>query len=123
MPPWNRIDPATVARLAGLGYRGLSTFANQHVAANVVPLAVINTHVDLMAWKGARGGRDWEPVARDLTASLQAARAGGLGPVGLLTHHLVHDQVARDTLSRVLDAVAATNAAIWVKPGDVFAAP
>ncbi|MES2667204.1 MAG: polysaccharide deacetylase family protein [Pseudomonadota bacterium] len=82
VPPWNRISPAVVTGLPGIGIRALSVFG----PAKPAPLPVINTHVDVIDWHGTRGGRDDAVLLDELTQAMD------LGPpVGLLTHHLVHD--------------------------------
>ena len=92
VPPWNRMSPDIVTQLAGLGFTGLSTFAGaQHDEAG---LRVVDTHIDPIDWKHG-GGAGCASTHIHLLANLVEARAGGrgktFGPVGLLTHHLVHD--------------------------------
>lgn len=90
VPPWNRIDGALAARLPELGYRGLSTFG----PARPLPgLAVANTHVDPVAWRGGGGLAAREAMDGRAAAAVRA-QLDGEGPVvlGLLTHHLVQDE-------------------------------
>ncbi len=105
VPPWNRIAPQVVAGLPGLGFSGLSVFGPEKTAA----LQVVNTHVDVIDWRGTRGGRDDAAVFADLA---QAVLRGG--PVGVLTHHLVHDAQAWGVLSRVLRLTEGHPACRWV---------
>jgi hypothetical protein len=92
VPPWNRIAPEVIAALPGLGFRGLSVFGPEAGA----PLPVMNTHVDIIDWRGTRGGRDDAALMADLVRAI--ARGG---PVGVLTHHLVHDAQAWGFLERL----------------------
>ncbi len=92
VPPWNRIAPAVTAALPGLGFTGLSVFGPEGEA----PLAVVNTHVDLIDWRGTRGGREDAALFADLARAVERG-----GPVGLLTHHLVHDAQAWDFLDQL----------------------
>jgi len=91
VPPWNRIDKGLLPALPSLGYAGLSVFGSPFPA----PLAIVNSTVDIIDWRGTRGGRDIGELASEVAAGLQAALADSAAPpVGLLTHHLVHDEAA-----------------------------
>src|SRR5262249_15669506 len=50
VPPWNRIAPFLVTTLPEIGFRGLSTFGPRR--GRVPGLIKVNTHVDLVDWKG-----------------------------------------------------------------------
>ncbi len=98
VPPWNRIAPALVPTLPEIGFTGLSTFGARPRAQPVRGLRQINTHVDLIDWKGG-GGFAGESACLDaLVAALSRSRAQGGEPVGLLSHHLVMDGGAWDFL-------------------------
>lgn len=112
VPPWNRIGREAAALLPSLGFRYLSTFGPRPLAA-APALGELNTHVDLMDWRGGRIGRPFAAVAADLAAALALARADGWRPVGVLAHHLVHDDSAWRTLDGLLDAVSRHAAAEW----------
>jgi peptidoglycan/xylan/chitin deacetylase (PgdA/CDA1 family) len=105
VPPWNRIAPEVTAALPGLGFTGLSVFGPEKQAG----LPVVNTHVDLIDWRGTRGGRD-DAV---LFAELAQAVARG-GPVGVLTHHLVHDAQAWGFLERLFALTRGHPGCRWV---------
>jgi peptidoglycan/xylan/chitin deacetylase (PgdA/CDA1 family) len=105
VPPWNRIAPGVVAALPALGFRALSVSGPPRPA----PLAVINPQVDIMDWRGTRGGK---PAAQVEAAVVAALEAGG--PVGLLTHHLAHDRGAWRALAAVVATTAAHPACAWV---------
>jgi hypothetical protein len=98
VPPWNRIAPALVPTLPEIGFTGLSTFGARGRAEPVPGLRQINTHVDLVDWKGGGGFMGEEAVLSALVRSLGRARAGTGEPVGLLTHHLAMDEGAWDFL-------------------------
>jgi hypothetical protein len=106
VPPWNRIDGAVVAGLAGIGFAGLSAFGR----ARPAPLPVINTHVDLIDWRGT--GRA-KPLDVLLDEVARAADAGG--PVGFLTHHLVHDGAAWDVVGAILSMTTGHPGCDWVR--------
>ncbi|MEW9921615.1 polysaccharide deacetylase family protein [Marimonas sp. MJW-29] len=94
VPPWNRIAPGLIPDLAPMGYRGLSAFTPRKARFAAPGLVQINTHLDPIHWRG--GGRlvAEETLIADLVALLRDRREGrtdAAEPLGLLTHHLVHD--------------------------------
>jgi len=93
VPPWNRIDPELVPKLSELGYKSLSTFTWKDFP-NAPALVQLNTHIDIIDWKGNRGGRAISELVSALAEALQTARKHGGAPVGILSHHLVHDDAA-----------------------------
>lgn len=114
VPPWNRIDPAVVERLSTLGYHALSTFGPEKPAA--VPM--LNTHVDVIDWRGTRGGRDPDTLFAE-TAGLCVAG----GAIGVLTHHLVHDEIVADFLKRLFSLTAGHPGCRWRSAADILASP
>lgn len=88
VPPWNRIAPEVIAGLPGIGFTALSTFGPNARAG--LGIAEVNTHLDIIDWRGTRGGRP----PQDLWAELRALALLDLPAIGILTHHLVHDAVA-----------------------------
>ncbi len=98
VPPWNRIAPALVPTLPEIGFTGLSTFGARPRAQPVRGLRQINTHVDLIDWKGAGGFAGEEAVISSLVRALVRSRTDSGEPVGLLSHHLAMDGKAWDFL-------------------------
>jgi predicted glycosyltransferase len=93
-PPWNRIAPRLVSRLPALGYRGLSAFGDRAAPEPVPGLRQVNTHLDPIDWTGTRGLLPEDVLVARLAAAL-AARLDGEAddePIGLLTHHVIHDE-------------------------------
>lgn len=101
VPPWNRIDPDLLPRLAGMGWVGLSTFGPVPAA---VPqgLRQVNAHLDLIRWREGRRPLTLGEAAAELA---RLVRAGPDRPVGLLSHHLCCDDEAFRTLDRLLRVV------------------
>ena len=94
VPPWNRIDPSVTAGLAAQGYTGLSAFTPRSGRLAAPRLVQINTHIDPIFWKGGGGLVDPDTQIAALADLLKKRRAGlqdASEPLGLLTHHLVHD--------------------------------
>jgi peptidoglycan/xylan/chitin deacetylase (PgdA/CDA1 family) len=94
VPPWNRVADDVVASLQSLGFCGISTFNPRKAANPYQGLRQVNTHVDVIDWRGSRGFVG-ENIALGAMIAHLAARRGGLvdadEPTGILTHHLVHD--------------------------------
>ena len=90
VPPWNRIDPALLPHLPGIGLHGLSTFGVPAQPA----AGRLDSNVDIMDWHGTRGGFAAATLVPMLVRTLEIARENGGAPVGILTHHLVHDEQA-----------------------------
>ena len=114
VPPWNRIAPAVVAGLPELGFRALSVFGPEKPA----PLRMVNTHVDLIDWRGSRGGRPDEMLLAELMVAMDRG-----APVGLLTHHLVHDAQAWDFIARLFDMTADHPGCRWTALPDLVRSP
>ena len=108
VPPWNRMRDDLAPRLGEAGIRAFSTFAHKRS----FPEMQANTHVDVMDWKvpGGAAGKSPDRLRTELAAALAVSRANGFYPIGLLTHHLVHDEMAWSSLSDVL----AHTDLIWV---------
>ena len=100
VPPWNRMRDDLASHLPGVGIKAFSTFTHQRS----VPDMQVNTHVDVMDWKapGGAAGKTLDAVQVELAAALNVSRANGFYPIGLLTHHLVHDETAWATLAAIV---------------------
>lgn len=104
VPPWNRIAPQVAAALPGAGFRALSVYG----PARPGPLAQVNTQVDLIDWRGSRGGKDAGALEAEIVTALET------GPVGLLTHHMVHDAAAWRFLEALVGATMGHPGCRWV---------
>ncbi|MCJ2027085.1 glycosyltransferase [Methylobacterium sp. J-067] len=108
VPPWNRIDPDLAADLPSLGYAGLSAAKGPGGAA-----------LDVIDWRGTRSLRDPAALLATLTAHAES-RSGA--PLGLLTHHLAHDEAVWAFLAELL-TVLDHPAVRWCDPCDLFPSP
>ena len=121
-PPWNRAGDAVLARLRGSGFTGLSRYLPRKVP-EIHGLRQINTHVDVIDWRGSRGFVGEDPALALFVAHLAARRAGRADadePTGLLTHHLVHDPATWRFLEKLRDFLNKQPAACLLDPGAVF---
>lgn len=110
VPPWNRIAPALLGHLQSLGYEALSVFGPEREGA---PVKLVNTHVDIIDWKGTRGGRPMDILYAEASARLGTGNAQ-LTSLGVLTHHLVHDDAAWDFLDDFFALTTGHPACRWV---------
>ena len=118
VPPWNRIDPAFFPLLGGLGFSALSCFGPAPPATSV---PTINTHIDLIDWRGTRGGRDHASLVRDIVDHLRRAGRNGEA-VGILSHHLVHDEAAWSFLEQLFELTAARPGCKWLSAAELIGA-
>jgi hypothetical protein len=115
-PPWNRIAPQVVDKLAAVGFEALSTFTPRSSEFAAPGLLQINTHLDPVAWKAGGGLLDPRLLDAQLARELEARRTGradNAEPYGLLTHHLVQDESTWNFTEALLDVFAASGVARW----------
>jgi hypothetical protein len=123
VPPWNRIAAHIVPMLPEMGYRGLSTFEARKRPEAVRGLTQVNTHIDVIDWKGNRGFVGTEAALDAAIDHLRARRTGAADrdePTGLLTHHLAHDPPADDFIKDFIRRTRAHAAARWLRAEAVF---
>lgn len=99
VPPWNRVTPEIAERLHECGFSAVSS-SSWHETGTILP--ELNTQVDVMDWTGGGIGHRLEAVAAELRRRLEQARAHGGAPIGILSHHLVHDETAWATLESLI---------------------
>lgn len=114
VPPWNRIRADILPHLRDLGFDAVSAFGEAPARA---PLAMINARIDLIDWRGTRGCRDPATLIEEVLAHLHNP-----APVGLLAHHLVHDDGAWDFLERLFALTRSLPNVRWLSARDLLAA-
>jgi hypothetical protein len=120
-PPWNRLPDALVPRLAAAGYRGLSRYGMRRAATP--GLREVNTHVDIVAWRGDRGFIGEAAALEALMQQLVARRSGIVDasePTGLLTHHAVHDEASWRFIERLLETTRSIAGLRWRSAQELF---
>lgn len=124
VPPWNRISaPELIPHLAAAGYRGLSTFGPRHALYAAPGLLIVNTHVDVIDWRGSRGFMGDDLALAQATRHLQARRNGSADPgetTGWLTHHAVHDEAAWTFMALLLERTRDLEGVCWRTAADLF---
>lgn len=113
VPPWNRMRPDLPPALAAAGYRGVSLWGADSAAG---PPRRVDTHVDPVAWRGDRS-----LLPPDALAGMARAAVATAGPIGLLTHHLVHDEAIAAFVAAFAALVRDHPGARWVSPREIFA--
>jgi predicted deacetylase len=121
VPPWNRLAPDTLPAMPGLGYAAVSAYQARQSYWAAPGLAVLNTHIDPIDWHSNDNGAAAERSLAAACLHLRAMRAGEqhLQPLGLLTHHLRHDEAIWAFTDQFLSRTAAHPAVRWL---DVSAA-
>jgi hypothetical protein len=120
VPPWNRIGQGVAAALPSLGFGGLSTFGPR--PRGPFAPARVNTHVDIIDWR-RRCFAGTVGCLETTVSHLSARRLGhadGDEPVGLLTHHLVHDDESWAFLDRFFARTRAHPAVTWASADRLF---
>lgn len=113
VPPWNRLSREVAGLLPDLGFTALSGFGPHPILGQPARLVEINTHIDIIDWRRNRGGRDHARLVATLAAALRAA------PLGILTHHLVHDTAAWTFLEHLFDLTSSHPAVRWSRAADL----
>lgn len=108
VPPWNRIDAAVVECLPDLGYKALSVYGPEE--ENSLPL--LNTHIDVIDWRGSRGGKDHDTLFADIAMRIRTAHDSGR-MTGILTHHLDHDETVWAFLRSLFEVTSSHPACRW----------
>ena len=145
VPPWNRMAQLHLQSLVDVGIQAVSMFGCSSSKYPLWPLAQLNTHLDLIDWKGGRGFVGEEIILKQLITELRCRRQArewtdrraesdrlsvawakkhhaGNEPLGLLTHHLVHDELTWRFLTRVLERLHSHPAVRWLRTGRMFPA-
>jgi hypothetical protein len=116
VPPWNRVADSVRAARREVGLLGISGYG----PAPQGETHAVYTHADIIDW-GTRG-----PLPRAAAYALLARETerrldGDDEPLGLLTHHLVHQQGSWDFLDELLPLLSRHPAAEWPPIATLFA--
>lgn len=128
VPPWNRIAASLEPELGALGFEGLSAFGPRPRQDESPRCSVkrINTHIDLIDWRGTRGFRGTQAVLADAAEHLAARRLGSVDaaePTGLLSHHLLHDESCWSFVSELMVRCRRHAAVRWLSIAQALALP
>jgi hypothetical protein len=121
-PPWNRIGAAPVSILQSIGFIGLTRYLPRP-AQRVHGVNLVNTHVDVIDWRGNRGFLGESACLGLLVGHFRARRLGEADPdepTGFLTHHLVHDPATWRFLEKLRDFLLKQAATRLLDPAAAF---
>ena len=119
VPPWNRVCPAVVEGLTGVGLAAISAFLPRQTKNPSPNLLQVNTHLDPIAWRAGGGLVDPPALAAEIVAQLIDRREGltdNSEPFGLLTHHLAHDERVWSFAATLVDVLTESGVATWASP-------
>ena len=122
VPPWNRMDDSLCAFLSRQGFEGVSLFGSRQTNATLPRR--INSHVDVMDWRGSRVFVGEATVLDGMVGHLKARRtrqAEANEVTGLMTHHLVHDEGVWGFLDALFERTRAWDVR-WLSAAEVLAA-
>jgi hypothetical protein len=109
--------------LKAAGYCGLSTFGVRKVTIPDNGVVQINTHADIIDWKGTRGFCGEESALGQATRHLAAKRTGKADvaePTGWLSHHAVHDVECWHFLEKLFDWTRTSMHVTWRSAASLF---
>ena len=106
--------------LQDCGYLGWSAWAE---TAPLEKAPRVDAHIDLLRWRGGARFRGEGKILERLRELLAERRQAGLwaAPVGLLTHHLDHDEAAWRFLDRFIAWTQASGDIAWRALPDLLA--
>lgn len=111
VPPFNRVTPALIKALPNIGFFGTSLMPN-YLERKILQLGSrlnrstaikipdfsdgprIDVHLDVINWR-TKSAQDTRTTVNNLVQQLRGRRLGLLAadkPIGLLTHHLAHNE-------------------------------
>jgi len=119
VPPWNRMSERLHQELSAQGYLGASTFGPRKNST----VSLVNTHMDLIDWRGHRGFAGEKKVLDQVHDHLYGKRCqhhDPTEPTGLLSHHLDHDDACWDFLEKFLHWTQSRQTIEWLPANRLF---
>ena len=119
VPPWNRFAERHCRLLPECGFEVYSGFGEAATPPGGLPSC--NVHIDIMQWRPERRFVGTEASLAALTREVARRRQASVSqngvsaePVGLMTHHLVHDEEAWRFLECLAEYLAGIPAVRWI---------
>ena len=114
VPPWDRIDPNILVDLPKLGFEAISGFGTPQHSPNLI---VINTQIDVIDWNRNNRCRDEAALVKKLIREIKKCFSSAKDQkVGIVTHHLYHDEAAWEFLEKLLSETRRHSAVRWMIP-------
>jgi len=123
VPPWNRMVADLAKALPAVGYHAVSVFGSRPATEAVPGLNWVNTHVDVIDWRGNRRFIGSDTLAETVTRELHRRRTASdenREPIGLLTHHLEMDPDDWEDFRGVCDILVTHPAARMLSSSALF---
>lgn len=119
VPPWNDLQPNVLKVLPAAGLLGVSASGG---LALQQPLPRWDSHIDLMRWREPVRFVGRGRILTRLRLQLASRRQQGRWdePIGILTHHLVHDEAAWRFLAQLLEWQPLAKIAVWRRCREMF---
>jgi len=99
VPPWNRYSSAAAEAIDTLGYKAISGLGPRGEQRSNT---MLNVHVDIINWR-TRSFVGTQACIQKIVDQLQLRRTSAVDasePLGLMTHHLAHDQACWEFLQQ-----------------------
>ncbi len=120
VPPWNRFAPGMVPRLQNAQITGYSAFGPSSDLSDYGVTAA-NCQIDIVNW---RGGRDFigarQALAQICNELKERRETNREDAIGVLSHHLDHDDACWSFLAQLFQATNGHVAANWKNATDIF---
>jgi hypothetical protein len=119
VPPFHALSVPFKMLLPSLGYWGLSAGLPRTLPIDTV--AEVNAEVDIMGWL-ERKAHGLDVISKMLVEQLVSRRQGHIpvrSPIGLLTHHLAHDEEAWRCVTELLRFLK-RETAVEIVPADLL---
>ena len=118
VPPWNRLGDSVRHYRNQAGLPVLSAFGPRRESDG----ACVNAHLDIIDWR-SRAARDSAKAYATLCEEVERRLQGHSEPVGILTHHLAHDEAAWSLLATLLEDLTGSPGAKWPPLDRLFGPP
>jgi hypothetical protein len=116
VPPWNRIADNVREKRRDIGLTGLSTFGKRPPGDP----HWINTHLDIFAWRPTPRPLGTSEGYAVLAAEVERRLARDSEPIGIMTHHLVHEAASWVFLDDLFNLISTHPAVAWSSPRKLF---
>jgi hypothetical protein len=136
VPPFNRVTPAVVKALPNIGFFGVSLMPNylerkilqfgpQLAWSNLIKIPEfsgsprMDVHLDMINWK-TKTAPETKTIVDHLMRHLRGRRLGLMAtdtPIGLLTHHLVHNDAIWRACDEAMEVLRSHKAVEFIDVG------
>ncbi|WP_337267157.1 polysaccharide deacetylase family protein [Oryzifoliimicrobium ureilyticus] len=120
VPPWNRIADEVLLAIEGEPFTAVSLYGR---ARELGALKQLNTHIDIVDWHhGKKAVPAGDLVQRFVEKLKRRRETKDREPIGILTHHLVHDEDAWNFLHLFFEATGAHASVRWRSASELMRA-